>query len=52
MIDIYDDYDDNYDDCAECAARGDDMIMNRDGELECRCSRCSVNRMDDEEEET
>lgn len=40
---------DDYDECAECSARGDDYYVNKDGEYERRCSRCSVNRMDEEE---
>lgn len=32
-----------YDDCCECAARGDDYYVNKDGEVECRCPRCKAN---------
>lgn len=41
---VYDDY------CIDCAAYGDDYYRNEEGEIVCRCSQCSFNNEDDDEE--
>ena len=38
------------DDCAECAARGDDYIITENGEEISRCSRCHANQCDDDDD--
>lgn len=36
--------DDDYDRCYECSGYGDDYFINDEGELECFCPYCWVNR--------
>lgn len=39
---------DDYDACYECSAYGDDYFINEDGDLECYCFKCPLNRDDDD----